>query len=155
MPSLASKIAQGTVLTTLTSIGGFFVWTKHCEATPLDPSVEPLYKSPFYYKYNPYNNFTNADVISRRIPLHQLRPDLLEDAREGGSKLVEHFSGAIWSGWSKSSLEVFRASVQCCHHLCVAASLSLCLSLSSLRSGFHPDYGRTSWLVNAELTTSS
>ncbi|ETN36349.1 uncharacterized protein HMPREF1541_08626 [Cyphellophora europaea CBS 101466] len=98
--SLTSKIVQGTVITTLTSIGGFFVWTKHCEATPLDPSTEPLYKSPFYYKYNPYNNFTNADVITRRIPLHQLRPDLLEDAQNGGSRLVEQFCGAIWSGFN-------------------------------------------------------
>lgn len=126
MPSLASKIAQGTVLTTLTSIGGFFVWTKHCEATLLDPSVEPLYKSPFYYKYNPYNNFSKADVITRRIPLHQLRPDLLEDAREGGSKLVEHFSGAIWSGWRKFVLEWFgdwicdhlRPCAVCCAYRC-------------------------------------
>lgn len=101
MPSVGSYVAQGSIISTLSSIGAFYVWTKHSKATPLDPNVEPLYKSPFYRKYNPHNNFANADVITRRIPLHQLKPELLEDSRNGGGRLVEHFSGAIWSGFGK------------------------------------------------------
>lgn len=96
MPSRASYLLQGTLITTLSSLGAFHVWTKHCDVRPLDPNVEPLYKSSFFRKYNPDNNPTQHDVIIRRIPLHQLKPELLDDAQNGGSKLVEHFTGGIF-----------------------------------------------------------
>ena len=84
-----------------TAILATFVWTKHSRVESLDPGQEPLYKSPFYHKYNPYNNYSNADVVTRRIPLAHLKPELFEDARDGGSKLVEHFCGAIWSSFGE------------------------------------------------------
>jgi hypothetical protein len=97
MPLRATHILQGTVVSALASIGAFYNWTKHCEVAPLDPTVEPLFKSLFFRRYNPHNNFAQSDVIIRRIPLHHLQPELIEDSRNGGSKLVEHFCGAIWS----------------------------------------------------------
>jgi hypothetical protein len=81
------------------AVGAFhYTWTKHCNASPLDPKTEPLYQSSFYKKYNPYHNFSDADVITRRIPISHLAPEIAEDTRAGGSKLVERFTGGIFSG---------------------------------------------------------
>ena len=102
MPSRASYVLQGAIVTSLASVGAFYNWTKHCEiSSPLDPNIEPLFKSSFFRRYNPHNNFANSDVITRRVPLHHLKPDLIEDSHNGGSKLVEHFCGAIWSSSGK------------------------------------------------------
>ncbi|KPI42116.1 uncharacterized protein AB675_5402 [Cyphellophora attinorum] len=99
-PSIPSLLAQGTLVSSFTAVGFFFVYTKHCEVhEPLDPATEPLFQSSFYRRYNPHNNFYNSDVIVRRVPLTHIRPDLIEDAQAGGSRLVEHFCGSIWSGW--------------------------------------------------------
>ncbi|KAL2403915.1 hypothetical protein ABEF95_004261 [Exophiala dermatitidis] len=101
-PSRLSKTLQGITVTTLASIGGFFVWTKHCQFTPDDqfnPATEPLFRSQWFQKFNPGSNPTTHDECVRRLPLHKIRPELLEDARNGGSKLVEAFSQGVWGGF--------------------------------------------------------
>jgi hypothetical protein len=75
---------------------GHYTYTKHCDASPLDPKTEPLYQSSFYKKYNPLNNYSDADVITRRIPISHLAPEIAEDTRAGGSKLIERFAGGIF-----------------------------------------------------------
>lgn len=101
-PSRLSKTLQGITVTTLASIGGFFVWTKHCQFSPDDqfnPATEPLFRSQWFQKFNPGSNPTTHDECVRRLPLHKIRPELLEDARNGGSKLVEAFSQGVWGGF--------------------------------------------------------
>ena len=43
------------------------------------------------------------DVCIRRIPLAHIRPDLLEDDKKSGGKLVEAFCGGIFGGSGKCS----------------------------------------------------
>ncbi|KAJ9625471.1 hypothetical protein H2204_010333 [Knufia peltigerae] len=100
-PSRISKAFQGLTITGLASVGAFFVWTKHCHFTPADqftPATEPLFQSSWYKKFNPLQNPTTHDECVRRLPLFKLRPELVEDAQKGGSKLVEAFSQGIWGG---------------------------------------------------------
>ncbi|EXJ93510.1 hypothetical protein A1O1_01902 [Capronia coronata CBS 617.96] len=100
-PSLLSKTLQGITVTSLASVGAFFVWTKHCQFTPdsqFTPATEPLFQSTWYKKFNPNRNPTTHDECVRRLPLHKIRPELLEDARNGGTKLVEAFSQGVWGG---------------------------------------------------------
>jgi hypothetical protein len=100
-PSRLSKTIQGITVAGLASVGAFFVWTKHCHMTPLNqftPTTEPLFQSSWYKKYNPLQNPTTHDECVRRLPLFKIRPELVEDAQKGGSKLVEAFSQGIWGG---------------------------------------------------------
>ena len=90
-------------LTTLSAFGAFggvtsfFVWTKHCDMEDL-PTSDPLFSSSYYHKFNPNGNASMRDVCVRRIPLFQIRPDLLADDKKGGGKLVETFAGGIFGG---------------------------------------------------------
>ncbi|KIX09116.1 uncharacterized protein Z518_00194 [Rhinocladiella mackenziei CBS 650.93] len=98
-PSLLSKTLQGLAVTSLGSVGAFFVWTKHChfsEANDFSPTTEPLFQSKWFKKYNPHANGTMHDECVRRLPLFKIRPELIEDAQKGGSKLVEAFSQGVW-----------------------------------------------------------
>ncbi|EXJ91747.1 hypothetical protein A1O3_00297 [Capronia epimyces CBS 606.96] len=101
-PSRLSKVLQGVTVTSLASLGGFFVWTKHARFTPdnqFGPTAEPLFQSKWFLKFNPNANPSTHDECVRRIPLHKLRPELVEDARHGGSKLVEAFNQGVWGGF--------------------------------------------------------
>ena len=51
MPSRLSKLLQGTAVTSLTTIGAFFVWTKHCKFEDLDPATDPTFRNTFYKKF--------------------------------------------------------------------------------------------------------
>ncbi|RMZ80313.1 hypothetical protein DV738_g2880, partial [Chaetothyriales sp. CBS 135597] len=91
--SWPSRFLQLGVVGAGTSVAAFFVGTKHCEIVePLDPESEALFKSPWYRLYNPRNNKPMSDACVRRVPLRLLRYDLLVDAKNGGSKLVEAFA---------------------------------------------------------------
>jgi hypothetical protein len=79
----------------------YHVWTKHCDVQELDPRREQLFRSPFYKQYNPNANPSMNDVVIRRYPLWHIRPDLLDDARDGGGKLVEAFTGGCFGGFRK------------------------------------------------------
>lgn len=103
MPSLRSKILQGIAVSTATSIGAFFVWTKHCKVEYLQPASDPLFANQWYKKLNANANPTLHDEIIRRQPLFKLKPELIEDAHKGGSKLVEALSQGVWGGPGKFS----------------------------------------------------
>lgn len=102
MPRPLSLLFQGTVLTTLTSAAAFTVWTKHSQFEPIDPSTDPTVNSSLYRKYNPNQNPSLKDVCVRRIALIKIDPDLVKDADQGGSKLVDRFAQGVWGGFGKS-----------------------------------------------------
>jgi hypothetical protein len=99
MPSLTSKLLQGTAVTTSATIAAFFVWTKHCKFTDISPATDPIFQSAFYKKYNPSSNPTTHDLCIGKIPIFKLRPDLVEDAEKGGTKMVEAFCAGVWGGF--------------------------------------------------------
>lgn len=94
--SLTSKFLQGVGVTTFSSIAAFFVWTKHIQVSDLNPATDPVFATKWYKKLNANANPTLHDEVVRRLPLWSLRPELVEDAKNGGSKLVEAFSQGVW-----------------------------------------------------------
>ncbi|KIV92846.1 hypothetical protein PV10_04110 [Exophiala mesophila] len=100
--SLTSKFLQGVGVTTLSSIAGFFVWTKHIQVNDLNPVTDPVFATKWYKKLNANGNPTLHDEVVRRLPLWTLRPELVEDAKNGGSKLVEGFSQGVWGTFGYS-----------------------------------------------------
>ena len=77
----------------LLSVGAFAWAARGSRVLPLAQS-DYLYNTTFYARYNAENNPTTADVCVRRIPLKDLKPELLE--KEG--KLVERFCAGVWGG---------------------------------------------------------
>ena len=109
MPSLTSKLLQGTAVTTSATLAAFFVWTKHCKFVDLSPVTDPLFQSAFYKKYNPSPNPAMYDLCIRKIPIFKLNRELVEDAEKGGTKMVEAFCAGVWSGFG-NYLFPFRPS---------------------------------------------
>ncbi|KIX94134.1 uncharacterized protein Z520_10160 [Fonsecaea multimorphosa CBS 102226] len=100
-PSLLSKSLQAVGVGTFASIAAFSVWTKHCHfSSPgeFNPATEPLFKSVWFRKFNPGNHEATYDECVRRIGLQKIRPELVEDSRQGGTKLVEEFCRGVWGG---------------------------------------------------------
>ena len=99
--SLDITIAMGVVRTLLTWTGygslagvGTFAWaTRGSRVLPL-PQTDYLYNTTWYARYNAENNQPVSDVCVRRVPLNQIRPELLE--KDG--KLVERFCAGVWGG---------------------------------------------------------
>jgi hypothetical protein len=107
MPSRLSILLQGTAVSALTTVGAFFVWTKHCRFEEMDPATDPTFQSAFYRKFNATPNPTTHDVCVRRIPIFKLKRDLVDDAAKGGTKLVESFCQGVWGGFGRSSPPTF------------------------------------------------
>lgn len=97
MPTkLRSKIFQGIAVSSASAVAAFFVWTKHCKVGDIQPTSDPIFATKWYKKFNAHANPTIHDEVVRRIPLFKLRPELVKDAKAGGSKLVEAFSQGVW-----------------------------------------------------------
>jgi len=102
--SLFSKVVQGVAVSSVTTVGAFFVWAKHCKFVDLDPFKDESFHSLFYRKFNPETNPTTHDLCVRQIPLWKVKPELVQDAHNGGSKLVEAFCAGVWGGFGEFGL---------------------------------------------------
>jgi hypothetical protein len=76
------------------SLGAFFFATRKNVFVPLEPT-DAIFQHHLLRKLNPSSNPTMHDVCVRRIPISDIRPELLD--KEGG--LVEAFCAGVWSGW--------------------------------------------------------
>jgi hypothetical protein len=74
----------------------FTVYTRKSKIYDLD-STDYLLGTTILARFNPYNNPVMKDVCVRKVPVDQIRPELLE--KEG--KLVEAFCAGVWSGWGR------------------------------------------------------
>ena len=80
----------------LGSVVSYTIWTRKSKVVPL-PNGDYILGTTLFARFNPYNNPVTQDVCLRRVPLAQIKPELLERAGEG--KLVEKFCAGVWSGW--------------------------------------------------------
>ena len=94
--SFTSKLLQGTGVTVFASLAAFTVWTKHIHWEEVTPARDPLFRSTFYLKSNPSANPTLYDVAVRKLPVFKLKPELLQDAQAGGTKLAEQYCAGVW-----------------------------------------------------------
>lgn len=96
-------MAFGKILTagSLASAGGWELWTRHCYFEPFGPENDPLFQSRYFKQYNPGNHPSLDDSCVRKVPLSQIPAELVDDALNGGSKLVERFCAGVWGGYGK------------------------------------------------------
>lgn len=71
----------------------FAVYTRRSKIYDMD-STDYLLGNTMLARFNPYNNPMMKDVCVRKVPIEQIRPELLQE----DGKLVEAFSAGIWSG---------------------------------------------------------
>lgn len=82
--------------TTLGATAGYVLWTRKTKIVDVPPT-DYLFNSTFFARYNPNNAPVTQDLAIRKVPLTQIKPELLE--KEG--KLVEAFCAGVWSGLGK------------------------------------------------------
>ena len=78
----------------LGSVVAFTAYTRKSKIYDVSPT-DYLVESTILARLNPYNNPSMKDVCLRKVPIGQIRPELLE----GGTKLVEAFCAGVWSSW--------------------------------------------------------
>lgn len=66
--------------------------------TPLAPT-DPVWTSKFYKKLNAFDNDTTQDLVYKRVPLKDVKPELLD--KEGA--LALELCRGVWSGLGTSS----------------------------------------------------
>ncbi|CAG9990126.1 unnamed protein product [Clonostachys byssicola] len=86
----------------VTGIGGwgtFWFSTRHATFRPL-PDHDSLVQSHFHQAFNPHKNQALSDIYSSTIRVEDLDPKLVDDFRNGGSKLIERYSQGIFGRWA-------------------------------------------------------
>ncbi|KEY79726.1 hypothetical protein BA78_7872 [Aspergillus fumigatus] len=71
----------------------------HCYFEPFGPENDPLFQSKYFKQHNPRNHPSLNDSCVRKVPLSQIPPELVNDALNGGSKLLERFCAGVWGGY--------------------------------------------------------
>jgi len=75
----------------------FIGLTRQSRFVPFVLEADPISKSPFYKKYNPETNPSTYDLCIRRVPLTQIKPELLSSGGKDGA-LTEKFCAGVWGG---------------------------------------------------------
>ncbi|KAJ7223094.1 hypothetical protein GGX14DRAFT_657180 [Mycena pura] len=94
---LASKFVAYTSVAGAVGFGGFLFFTRKSRFVPFSLADDPIFASSHYKKLNPHQNDALHDLCVRRVPLSQIKPELLQDDSRG--KLVEAFCSGVWSGF--------------------------------------------------------
>ncbi|KAK1706939.1 uncharacterized protein BDZ83DRAFT_758314 [Colletotrichum acutatum] len=96
-----ATISKFTAGTTITGAAGLHLWTRQCAFDDnFTPANDPLFQHSLLKMVNPKNNPDFHDCCYRTVPFDKLRPDLVEDALSGGSKLVETYSAGVWGRYA-------------------------------------------------------
>ncbi|KAE8133821.1 hypothetical protein BDV38DRAFT_286442 [Aspergillus pseudotamarii] len=91
------KWAAGTAITGGSSLALLVYYiTSDIQYVPVSAN-DPIFRSKHFQEYNPNGNPTVHDLHIARVPLKQIRPQLLEDP----NKLLERYCGGIWAGAGK------------------------------------------------------
>jgi len=98
MNTLAVMGIARTVFNTFAGTGvlgvaGWTVATRNAKFVPIAAN-DPIFEDPAYLRNNPHKNQATQDLCIRRVPLKNIKPQLLE--KEG--KLAEAFCGSVWGG---------------------------------------------------------
>jgi hypothetical protein len=89
------KLAKAAAGVSVTGAAGFWFWTRKCSFEEFEPETDALFRHTILSKINPWNKPESHDMCVRRVAVGEVKPELLEDARRGGSKLVEAFCAGM------------------------------------------------------------
>ena len=90
---ILSKAFKTAVIIGSASTGAFYYVTRNSHVIPL-PANDPVLNSADYKKYNPNKNPALQDLCIRKIPLSNIKPELLKE----DGKLVEAFCAGVFGG---------------------------------------------------------
>ncbi|CAF3451149.1 unnamed protein product [Fusarium graminearum] len=94
---LAAKAVAGV---SITGAGTFHIVTRKCYFEPFGlEDGQSLFKHPLLKQINPWNKPGSSDSCVREVPYDKLDKALIEDAKNGGTKLVERFIAGMWGGF--------------------------------------------------------
>ena len=79
--------------TSLAAAGTFVALTRKSKILSVPPN-DYIYNTTFFRRYNPNNSPATHDICVRKVPLADIRADLLE--KEG--RLTEAFCAGVWGG---------------------------------------------------------
>jgi hypothetical protein len=87
------------------SAGVFHLQTRNCSFETFNPDTDPyFFKHDLFSQINPREKPFSADSCVREVPFDDLDQNLLDDAREGGTQLIERFTQGLWGGLGESKL---------------------------------------------------
>ncbi|KAH7261695.1 hypothetical protein BKA59DRAFT_461649 [Fusarium tricinctum] len=93
----AAKAAAGV---SVAGAGTFHLVTRKCYFEPFGPeNGKSLFEHPLLKQINPWNKPVSHDSCVREVPFEKLDPTLIEDARNGGTQLIERFIAGMWGGF--------------------------------------------------------
>ncbi|KAF2009457.1 hypothetical protein BU24DRAFT_379872 [Aaosphaeria arxii CBS 175.79] len=85
--------------TSCTAAAALYLRIRDCRFEPFGPETDRVFFAHSLFKQtNPFNKPMSADSCVREVPFERLDQELLEDARAGGTKLIERFSQGLWGG---------------------------------------------------------
>ncbi|KAF4982578.1 hypothetical protein FZEAL_1810 [Fusarium zealandicum] len=94
---LVAKTAAGV---SMTGAGGFYLWTRNCHFEPFGPEFNgPLFRHPIMKQINPWNKPASYDLGVLVVSFDELDDGLVEDATQGGTRLIEMFAEGMWGGY--------------------------------------------------------
>lgn len=99
----AATFCKFPVAASVAGAGGWQLWTMHCYFEPFGPENDPLFQSKYFKQHNPRNHPSLNDSCVRKVPLSQIPPELVNDALNGGSNLLERFCAGVWGGYGECS----------------------------------------------------
>ena len=73
-----------------------FLGTATTMKTPLD-NDDPVWTSQHYERLNPHRNAAMQDIVTKRLPISKVKPELLQ--KEGD--LVQELCRGVWTGWGE------------------------------------------------------
>ncbi len=96
----AGTIAAGAMTGAL-GASTYWIATREQKFYSLDEANDELLHSAYFKKFNPYQNENISDIYEARVPISQVKSDLIEDFKRGGTKLVERYCSGALGGWGK------------------------------------------------------
>ncbi|KAM5343531.1 hypothetical protein ACJ41O_012068 [Fusarium nematophilum] len=91
------QVAKAAAGVSIAGAAGFHLLTRKCYFEPYGPELnEPLFRHPMLKQINPWNKPASHDSCVREVPFEKLDDGLVEDARHGGTRLIERFTAGMW-----------------------------------------------------------
>lgn len=90
---------MGSACVTTAGAASYWFATRRQKFYELNDPNDGLLNSKFYKAFNPHDNENLSDIYEARVPLSEVRPDLVSDFKRGGSKLAERYCSGLLGGW--------------------------------------------------------
>lgn len=85
-------------------LGSFYIWSRECSIANKPEAMDSMINSDLYKRLNPVSNSAIYDRCTRMVDYSDIKTELLDDARRGGAKLMNAFTGGVWGSAGENGL---------------------------------------------------